>query len=55
MHCGSRSASVLIRTETELVLKSRWVQPGKLLDAGFDFRYPSLREALADIMGSGRG
>src|SRR6478752_8493957 len=30
-----RAGAVLIRTETELVLKSRWVQPRKLLDAGF--------------------
>lgn len=35
-----------IRTETELILKSRWVLPGKLLDAGYVFRYPELDEAL---------
>ncbi len=35
-----------IRTETELVLKSRWVLPEKLLAAGFEFRYPTLEEAL---------
>ena len=35
-----------IRTETELVLKSRWVLPEKLLAAGFEFRYPDLEEAL---------
>lgn len=42
-----------IRTETELILKSRWVLPGKLMDAGFTFDYPSLepalREALLDV------
>jgi uncharacterized protein (TIGR01777 family) len=29
-----------LRTETELVLKSRRVVPGRLADAGFVFRYP---------------
>jgi len=43
--------AVLIRTETELVLKSRWVQPQKLLDAGFIFRHPELGSALQDITG----
>ena len=41
--------AVLIRTETELVLKSRWVQPQKLLDAGFIFRQPELGRALLTI------
>ncbi len=43
--------AVLIRTETELVLKSRWVQPRKLLDAGFIFRHPELGSALKEITG----
>lgn len=42
--------AVLIRTETELVLKSRWVRPGKLQDAGFQWRHPDLSEALAEII-----
>ncbi|PRB12774.1 MULTISPECIES: epimerase [unclassified Microbacterium] len=37
-----------IRTETELVLKSRWVLPEKLTAAGFEFRYPLLDEALRE-------
>lgn len=41
---------VLIKTETELVLKSRWVIPERLLAAGFSFKYPSLDIALADII-----
>lgn len=41
---------VLIRTEAELVLKSRWVSPRKLLDAGFTFDYPILGPALDDIL-----
>ncbi|SJN35701.1 Cell division inhibitor [Microbacterium esteraromaticum] len=35
-----------IRTETELILKSRWVLPEKLVDAGYEFRYPTLGEAI---------
>lgn len=42
--------SAAIRTETELVLKSRWVLPERLLDAGFEFAYPELRPALHDIL-----
>jgi uncharacterized protein (TIGR01777 family) len=41
----------LIRTETELILKSRWVLPKRLLDAGFEFRYPELEGALRQILG----
>jgi uncharacterized protein (TIGR01777 family) len=44
-----RVGAVLIRTETELVLKSRWVQPEKLIDAGFIFRQPELGRALLTI------
>ncbi|GAA2869134.1 uncharacterized protein (TIGR01777 family) [Paenarthrobacter ilicis] len=40
------AGAVLIRTQTELVLKSRWVEPRKLLDAGFAFQHPSLAGAL---------
>ncbi|WP_415975951.1 TIGR01777 family oxidoreductase [Rhodococcus sp. 077-4] len=39
----------VIRTEAELVLKSRWVDPHVLRDSGFEFRYPKLGDALADI------
>jgi uncharacterized protein (TIGR01777 family) len=40
----------LIGTETELVLKSRWVIPKKLLDAGHVFKFPDLHDALVDIL-----
>ncbi len=46
--------SVAIRTETELVLKSRWVVPERLMDAGFVFAYPDLEPALREITGSRR-
>jgi NAD dependent epimerase/dehydratase family enzyme len=35
-----------IRTETELILKSRWVLPGRLAEAGYAFRHPDLDEAV---------
>lgn len=41
----------LIGTETELILKSRWVLPRRLLDAGFEFAYPELEPALRQILG----
>ena len=37
-----------IRTETELVLKSRWVLPEKLTAAGYAFRYSELEPALRE-------
>ena len=39
-----------LRTETELILKSRRVIPGKLLSSGFDFRFPTFPEAVTDLM-----
>jgi NAD dependent epimerase/dehydratase family enzyme len=41
--------SIAIRTETELVLKSRWVYPERILHAGYEFEYPDLEPALAQI------
>jgi NAD dependent epimerase/dehydratase family enzyme len=46
--------SFAIRTETELVLKSRWVVPTRLVQAGYEFRYPLLHGALADIIADRR-
>ena len=42
--------SAAIRTETELVLKSRWVLPERLLQAGYRFHYPDLEQALRQIV-----
>lgn len=36
-----------LRTETELILKSRWVLPERLLAAGYEFRRPQLADAVA--------
>jgi uncharacterized protein (TIGR01777 family) len=41
--------AVVIRTETELILKSRRVVPGRLLENGFTFKYPHWNEAAADL------
>jgi uncharacterized protein (TIGR01777 family) len=38
-----------MRTETELILKSRRVVPGRLLASGFAFQFPTFREAIADL------
>lgn len=38
----------MLRTEPELVMKSRWVVPLALCDAGFTFEHPDLRSALVD-------
>jgi uncharacterized protein (TIGR01777 family) len=41
-----------LRTETELILKSRRVIPGKLLDSGFEFTFPDFTRAIADCESS---
>ena len=40
----------LLRTESELVLKSRRVVPTRLLEAGFRFAYPRWPEAAQDLV-----
>lgn len=40
----------LIGTETELVLKSRWVYPQYLLDRGFQFQFAKPEHAIHDIL-----
>jgi hypothetical protein len=42
--------AVLIRTETELILKSRWVVPERLLEVGFKFQFSTIDEALRNIL-----
>lgn len=43
--------AVFIKTETELVLKSRWVVPERLEAAGFEFSYPELEGAVRASFG----
>ncbi|WP_167757921.1 DUF1731 domain-containing protein [Deinococcus fonticola] len=39
-----------MQSEAELLLKSRWVVPGRLLDAGFAFRYPCWPPAIQELV-----
>ena len=39
-----------LRTETELVLKSRRVVPTRLVEAGFEFRFPDWSGAATDVV-----
>jgi uncharacterized protein len=41
--------AVFMRTETELVLKSRRVFPARLLEQGFRFKFPEWRSAAPDL------
>jgi len=41
--------AVVLRTETELILKSRRVVPRKLVEAGFEFEYPTWDAAARDL------
>ena len=40
----------VLRTETELILKSRRVVPRRLVDAGFGFEFPDWSSAAADLV-----
>ena len=43
------AAAVFLKTEPELVLKSRRVVPTRLLESGFVFRFPTWPQAAADL------
>jgi uncharacterized protein (TIGR01777 family) len=42
--------AILLRTETELILKSRRVVPRRLVEAGFEFQFPDWNSAAADLV-----
>jgi len=42
--------AVFLRTETELILKSRRVVPRRLVDAGFAFQFPDWMSAAGDLV-----
>ena len=44
------AGALVLRTETELILKSRRVVPGVLLQHGFAFRFPGWAEAAEDLV-----
>jgi uncharacterized protein (TIGR01777 family) len=43
-------APLFMRTDANLALTGRYVVPKRLLQEGFEFRYPRLREALDDLI-----
>jgi uncharacterized protein (TIGR01777 family) len=44
-------AAFVHRTEAELIIKSRRVAPARLLEAGFEFRFPRMEDAVREIEG----
>ena len=42
--------AIVIGTETELILKSRWVLPNRLTNAGFVFTFPEAKAAIKNIL-----
>jgi len=45
--------AVFIGTETELILKSRWVLPKKLMTSGFKFQFGQVQDAVSEILRKG--
>lgn len=46
--------ALVIKTETELILKSRWVAPERLLAAGYRFAFTELEDAVGSIVAERR-
>ncbi|WP_058305938.1 TIGR01777 family oxidoreductase [Gracilibacillus massiliensis] len=42
--------AIFLRTETELILKSRWALPKRLVDAGYVFQYATIEQTIEDIL-----
>lgn len=42
--------ALIIRTETELILKSRRVVPKKLMENGYKFQFPNLENAISNLV-----
>ena len=42
-------APLVLRTDPELALYGRYVVPKRLMSEGFEFRFPTLDVALADL------
>ncbi|MEO6148779.1 MAG: DUF1731 domain-containing protein, partial [Mucilaginibacter sp.] len=38
--------TLLLQTETELILKSRWVLPTRLQNEGYQFKVPYIKETI---------
>lgn len=48
------AGAVFLRTETELILKSRRVIPGRLVESGFQFKFPEWSAAASDLVAQWR-
>jgi len=46
----AKMGAVFLRTDTELVFKSRYVVPGRLLGAGFAFEFPAWPVAASELV-----
>jgi len=46
----AKAGAFFLRTDAELVLKSRWVLPGRLLAAGFVFEEPEWAQAARELV-----
>ena len=42
--------AIVLRTETELILKSRRVIPGRLVNAGFQFQFSRFEDAARHLL-----
>ncbi|MGH7971548.1 MAG: epimerase, partial [Limisphaerales bacterium] len=45
----------LLRTETELLIKSRRVIPGRLVKTGFEFQFPTVQKAFEELTKRDKG
>ena len=45
-----KMGAAIIGTETELILKSRWVLPTKLLETGYHFEFDTINKAFTEIV-----
>ena len=41
--------AMIMGTESELILKSRFVKPQRLMDAGYQFQFTDVNKALEDL------
>ena len=46
--------AVFLRTETELILKSRRVVPRRLMEAGFELELPEWKDAVRELVARAR-
>jgi len=47
---GIKLGAFFIGTEPELILKSQWVMPQRLIESGFNFDFPQIETALSNLL-----